>query len=310
VGRRASVSLLVIFVTGASGFLGTAVLAEIALSGRIAVGIARRAPSAESPHHLREIDLSLASDALAKDMEAFGATTLIHLALVSRPSFDTAPGLAESRTELIDRFVISACKQSSSLRRVIMVSSSAVYGALAPGQQVFSEARAPAPNSHYGRSKLAQEQRWESANLPQPVVVARVFNITGPGEPPTLVCGAIAERLSKSGHGSQLPLRNSESVRDFSDVRDAAGALLGIADMEGMPPSRVNVCSGKGITISDLARMIIKASGREVTLAADGSGSESRSVGNPQVLTEQIGWRHRFSLQESASAVWSTTRRA
>jgi nucleoside-diphosphate-sugar epimerase len=298
----------VIFVTGASGFLGTAVLGEIALRGRVAFGTVRRTPSTGSPHHLREIDLTLASDALAEHMEASGATTLIHLALVNRLSFDTTPSLAESQTEIIDRFVIAACKRSSTLRRVIIVSSSAVYGALQPGEQLLSEARGPAPNGQYGRSKLAQEQRWERANLQHPVVVARVFNITGPGEPPTLVCGALAERLAKLAEGSQLPLKSSESVRDFSDVRDAAAALLGIADMEGAPPSKVNVCSGKGITISDLARMIIKASGREVILAADGAGGESRSVGDPQLLTEQIGWRRRFSLQESASAVWSSTR--
>lgn len=298
----------VIVVTGASGFLGTALLAELGLQDRTALGIVRRAPRAPSLHQIRVIDLSLESDALITQMETSGATTLIHAALPSRQSFEGATGVAESETENLDRVVLGACRRCSSLQRAILVSSSAVYGPLRPEEDRLAETRHPVPNSRYGRGKLAQEERWERANLPNPTVVARVFNITGPGEPPSLVCGAIAEKVGRLNRGAELPLRNSESVRDFSDVRDAAGALLGIADMEGIPPSRVNICSGNGITISHLARMIIAASGREVSLAPDGSGGESRSIGNPNVLIKRVGWRNRFSLQESASAVWLTAR--
>jgi GDP-4-dehydro-6-deoxy-D-mannose reductase len=281
---------------------------EIAQRGRVAIAIQRRAPSVQSSHHFREIDLSLGGDTLGEDMRDFGATTLIHMALADRPSFDVTPDLAESQTEIIDRSVIDACKRSPSLRRVILVSSSAVYGALQPGEDSVTEAREPAPNSHYGRSKLAQEERWERANLPCPIVVARIFNITGPREPSSLVCGAIAERLAKLGKGSHLPLKNSESVRDFSDVRDAAGALLGVADLNETQSLRINICSGKGIPVSAIARMIIEASGREVILDADGSGGDSRSIGDTRLLAEKTGWHHRFSLRESASAVWSTIR--
>lgn len=298
---------VMIVVTGASGFLGGAVLNEIENRGLQPVGIGGPSQADPADGRFMRLDLAESSDLLARSLRDSRAEALIHAALPAREAFEKDPAGSDSRIERIDRNVIMACAESPNLRTVILVSSSAVYGPLKTTERSFSETRPPEPAAHYGRSKLAQEKRWSGAPLNARLVIARVFNITGPHEPASNLGGAFARRLAGMSDGASIPLRNSESVRDFSDVRDTAAGIVSLTTLRTPVPPVINICSGIGTIVSNFARMILEASGRDITLVADGQGKDSRSVGDSSLFSIATGLSPKFTLEESAAAVWTST---
>jgi nucleoside-diphosphate-sugar epimerase len=119
--------------------------------------------------------------------------------------------------------------------RVIAAGSAAEYGATPESELPIREESAPAPVSDYGRSKLTATERAieMSETLGVPVVIARIFNVTGPGEPDSLVFGKLAQgiaRAEREARSADILVGPLGATRDLIDVRDVALALLAIAD--------------------------------------------------------------------------------
>jgi nucleoside-diphosphate-sugar epimerase len=132
--------------------------------------------------------------------------------------------------------------------------------------------------------------------------MARVFNLVGPQEPTTLVCAAFAQRLAATQPGKQdLEIRNSESVRDFVDVRDVADALARLTDA---PEGVYNIATGAPRVIVDIARMLVDIAAADVRLRPDGRGGDSFSVGSADRLRDATGWTPRYTLEQSLQSVW------
>ena len=294
-----------IAVAGSTGFLGSAVMNELSNAGIVALGIARNSTLPPASHHqIAQVDLAHDVDRLQRELDRFRVTCLIHLALVSKPTFDHSPALAASGVEAIDHTLIEACRRSSTLQTIILASSAAVYGDRHPQGYRIPESGELAPGSIYGQIKLAQEKRWCSAALIQRLVTARVFNLIGPGEPTSYVCSAISHNLTKLKDGDALPIRSSASTRDFCDVRDVSRALIAIASLGADAPATVNICSGVPTTIAQLADIVVRVSGRNVRVTPDNAGAESRSLGDPGLLRSTTKWRQQLDLEQSASSVW------
>jgi nucleoside-diphosphate-sugar epimerase len=292
-----------VVVTGAGGFLGRAVL-EVLLDQRTRVVAIGRRAAAAGPH-VRWVCCDLAGDVqqLRSVPGVEEAVAVLHLAAPSRRRFVQTPDSAAAELAAIDACVIDACLSSPAMTRIVVASSCAVYGDRIADRRRLDEAMPLRPTSAYGLAKQEQERRWADARLDRPLVTARLFNLTGPGEPDTLVCAAIAARLRGVPDGSPFPVSNSESVRDFVDVRDAAAALVTLARSPVV--GALNVCDGVPRTIAEVARTLVAISGRRVQLDADGAGADSWSVGDPSRLLAATTWRPRRSLQESLAAVWS-----
>jgi GDP-4-dehydro-6-deoxy-D-mannose reductase len=294
-----------IVVTGASGFLGSAVLRETAIRGREGIGVVRRINEKDSHGRLLVTDLLESPDALKRGIAESRAGILVHCAIPNRESFDAYPASADSLTERIDLNVIRGCAESGYIRRIVLVSSSSVYGPLTTSENAFQELRLPTPVTQYGRIKLAQEKRWTAA-FGAALLIARVFNVTGPGEPSSMVAGSLAERIANSDSHTVLSIRNSQSVRDFSDVRDVASALIHISRLSSSTPRCFNVSSDVGTTVLELAELIRTASGRDIKIQPDYTGAESRSIGDSKLLRSRTGWRNKIPLEASVRAMWNS----
>jgi len=102
------------------------------------------------------------------------------------------------------------------------------------------------------------------------VVCPRVFDLLGPGQSTTLVAGAMVERLEflSSDGKEEFRVMNPESIRDFLDVRDVSRLLWQVAlrwksIQSGRP---INIGSGVGTKIGDLARDLLEVSGQSLQL--------------------------------------------
>jgi len=147
---------------------------------------------------------------------------------------------------------------------VILGSSAGVYGVLNPNQLPVKETAGCEPIDVYGITKLASEHisRLLGRRHGIPVIVARIFNIVGPGQDERHVCGRMAALLSinfNNAHAT-VTFRNLETTRDFIDVRDVVRALLLLA-AHGEPQSIYNVATGVETPIRSVLTELVELTG-------------------------------------------------
>lgn len=188
--------------------------------------------------------------------------------------------------------------------RILLVGSAAEY---APDERPLDECAPKQPATLYGLSKLAQTQIGlaYASNRGLDVVVARPFNLLGPGVPEVLAPGAfargIAERLA-SGDARPLEVGDLSASRDFLDVRDTVAAYAALLH-KGRSGCEYNVCSGVATRMqSVLDAMLERAGGRVSARSASDPARLSKvrvSVGSAERLRAETPWRPRIPLDQS-----------
>jgi len=252
-------------VTGSRGFLGRALTRLLRQRGDRVLGLDLRPGD-----HPDDVVGDLADPGSWRGrLDPRGMTGVFHLA--GRVG---EPGDAEGRKALMQDTLEGtigllewACGQEPR-PRMVLASSSAVYGVPASPDGRIGESDPLAPRLFYGVVKAAQEElvRREVRLGRLEAVVARLFNLTGPGEGPGSLPGATALQLVRGA--TVLRLGRLDTVRDFLDVRDAARALVLVMERGGAGEV-VHVASGVGESVGDRVMRLVRASGRSVAIEKD-----------------------------------------
>lgn len=165
--------------------------------------------------------------------------------------------------------------------------------------------------SPYGIAKAAQTLlALKSAEIfGQDVVIARTFNLIGPGMSRFFVLGEICAQLAEGV--TELKLGNIESERDFIDIRDAVTAY-GLLMESNASGGVYNVCTGVPTPIRRLIDMAVDASGADVTVASASdllrTHDFDRVIGDPTQLQSLIGWQPSTSLEQTVADVVASFR--
>jgi NDP-hexose 4-ketoreductase len=290
-------------VIGAGGLLGGAVAGCLASSGRSWIGTSRGGLPGGGGHpapsgRLRRLDLA-DRDELRRLLLEVQPRFIVNAA--SHP-----PGAAVEQMRRIhldgSANLLAAVEETGSACRVLLLGSAAEYGNAAAGTRL-GEAAPLRPLSDYGRIKAAAGERaLARRERGVDLVVARVFNLIGPGQGARLLAGAL---LAKLARGEQpLGVDDANFVRDWVDVRDVARALVLLAEAAVAPPV-VNVCTGTGRRVATLARRLAALAGAAVTPRATPTGPTVlwRSVGAPQRL-RALGWQPEVPFARSLVDQW------
>jgi nucleoside-diphosphate-sugar epimerase len=141
-----------IVVTGASGFVGTALSRELLARGHAVRAAVRHSPSPASAGlqyvHVPDIAADFDRSALLDDAEA-----IVHLAAIAHRGASEA----ELRRVNVDATLRLAEAAAGRVRRFVFLSSVKVHGENS-GTGAYRESDAPRPEGAYGRSKRAAEQ--------------------------------------------------------------------------------------------------------------------------------------------------------
>lgn len=194
---------------------------------------------------------------------------------------------------------------------VVLASSGQVYGSVAPGAPPVTEDAPLAPEGPYAVSKLCTEflaqQAWNGEGVP--TVSLRTFNYTGPWQSPTFVCSDFARQVARIEAGlsaAEMTVGNLEAQRDFSDVRDVIDAFL-LAAERGQPGRAYNIASGEASSIGSVLDHLRSAVDIEIEVRQD--PERLRKI-DPSVLRgdasrarEELGWKPRFSLEDTLDSV-------
>lgn len=290
-----------VLVTGAAGFLGSAVCRAAVAENVPVVGLVRAGELAEPVEGVvyRKIDWSasetietaLAESVPGRIVHCAGATPRVHL--------NTAK-LYEANVALVWR-LLEAVQVAAPDAGVAVVSTAGVYG---PTPVVPTTEGEPLnPVTHYAWSKVLAEQtaRAFAGVEGLRVSIARPFNLIGAGEPKGSVVSDVIEQLRAGA--SVIRVRETSSVRDFVDVDDAARALLLLAEL-GEPGEAYNVCSGVGTSVGELLEALLEVAGAVVTLDVTSEGFEGTvSVGSP-ARVGALGWETAVSIRTSLDRSW------
>ena len=187
--------------------------------------------------------------------------------------------------------------------RLVYVGSCAQYGKVDPAELPVVEDRRCEPVTDYGFFKHGEELHLKKIlrHAGKSGCFARVFNVTGPGEPERMVGGAFASRLL-SGTG-EIVVGNLSGKRDFLDVRDVAKALACLGN-SGSRLETYNISSGKSVSIGDYLNMMLAAYDERVEVIQDatvGSVIDIPELVGSNRRLQQLGWTPEYDLSETIS---------
>jgi UDP-glucose 4-epimerase len=147
----------------------------------------------------------------------------------------------------------------SKVKRVIFASSGcSVYGSEAPLplKEDFISLHLDTP---YMITKLLGELycNYFTDYYKLPIVIARFFNVIGPGEIPGAYRNVIPNFIYWALHGKKLPITGTgEETRDFTYVDDIVDGLLKMGISEKAVGQAINLASNTETQINDLANWI------------------------------------------------------
>ncbi|MBK8802191.1 MAG: NAD-dependent epimerase/dehydratase family protein [Fibrobacteres bacterium] len=275
------------------------------------------------PSHLARKDVQYVRTDLRDQEEAqrlfeyHQPTQVFHLAVQgSVRTGEQEPEEALLGNVSIARNVLEACKRHCPGARILLQSSSEVYGRgpTSRGAEIpRSETDPLAPLSTTGASLACAEilagQYSQGHGLR--ILVVRPFNVVGPGLSPHLLAGEIAWQLARIRLDKGEPVvytGDLEVKRDYLDVRDLVRAYLLLME-KGESGQTYNVCSGKSISARQVAELLVQFHGGSVELRFDPRRERSTEipimVGSAEKLTLATGWLPAIPLRESLRDLWN-----
>ena len=308
-----------VLITGATGFVGRHLAAELLRSGHEVlltnITAERVAIAAFGQLDVQALDITN-FESCQTVIGSFDPDAVIHLAGIAQTTGQPPELLTQVNVhgaENVARALALLPKKKDHVSRTLLfVSSAFVYGdGLISGAHYFSEGAATQPRGPYGASKLAAEAAVAKYDSPHMgVYIARPFNHIGPGQEPSFVVPALCGRIRKADAEATIETGNLDALRDFSDVRDVVRAYRLI--IEKRPREKVFVIgSGKSVAVQTVFDLLNQMSGKHITQkVADYLRRDEGTaalVADISLANNVLGWRPEISLEQSIKDVWDAT---
>jgi nucleoside-diphosphate-sugar epimerase len=246
-----------VVVTGAGGFIGSALCGELRARGRPLIGTVRGMRSGMPPDLQPVGDLADAGDAVLDDLVG-GAEAVVHLAgrahVLQDDARDPEAAYARANAEMTARLARAAAR--AEVRRFVLASSVKVNGESTRRGRPFAPDDAPHPEDAYARSKLAAERAlFEAArDTPMVPIVLRLPLVYG-----TAARGNFPRLVDAVRRGRRLPLASIDNRRALLYVGNLVDAISAVLDVPQPRPGVYFVADTESVSTPDLVRAIAAA---------------------------------------------------
>ncbi|MGC9540003.1 NAD-dependent epimerase/dehydratase family protein [Streptomyces sp. UG1] len=296
-----------VVVTGAAGFIGSHLSRALLEAGTTVVGVDRRHPQrdplaaanlAELTSFPNFVPLTADLTTCALDPVLLDADAVFHLAAIPgvRPSWGPKfDSYVAANIQTVQRIMTAATRLH--IRRVVLASSSSVYGATdgSPSR----ETDRPAPLSPYAVSKLAAEHLC-LAHAARPgtateAIALRYFTVYGPRQRPDMLIHRVL--TATLGQTSLSIFGNGLQQRDFTYVDDAVRATIAAA-VAPVASTVINVGAGSSNTITDVLNIAHQLTGRPVPAlrSAAAAGDVPATLADITQARDLLGWKPEVAL--------------
>ena len=233
-------------LSGASGFIGRHVLAELTRHDIAPVVILR--PNADVPDFLRQhrivrIDIANAGpDAYA---QVGCPDVLIHLAWGGLPNYWS---LHHFERELPAHYAFLKGLVVTGLPHLVVSGTCFEYG-MQSGP--LREDLPTSPANPYGLAKDSLRRQLEQLRRLHPFSMAwaRLFYLHGQAQPPGSLLPLLSSAVERGD--TVFPMSGGQQLRDYLDVAEAARHLVALA-LEARDVGVINVCSGRPVSVRRL----------------------------------------------------------
>ncbi len=299
-----------VLVTGAGGFIGSHLAERLVREGCQVTALLHYDARANrsnlefvEPAVIREMNVQAGDvrdpffmSRLIKDCDV-----VFHLAaLIGIPYSYMAPA-SYVETNIQGTLNVLESGLAHNVERIIQTSTSECYGT---AQYTPIDERHPLHGqSPYAATKIGADKLAESFHLSfgLRVTTIRPFNTFGPRQSARAVIPTILSQLLSGA--AKLRLGSLDPVRDLNYVTNTVDGFIALASSEDAIGQVVNLGSGSGVTIEQLARLAMKVVGREISVECDEQrtrplASEVRTLLCDHTLATQLtGWQPRIDLE-------------
>jgi dTDP-6-deoxy-L-talose 4-dehydrogenase (NAD+) len=246
-------------VTGATGFVGRHVLADLLVRGVEVVATAR----VPERIHVTDRRLTTVSMDVAEADDAFARLgepdVLLHLAWGGLPNYHSHMHLENELPRQIA--FLNACARAG-LRRVVVTGTCLEYG-MQSG--CLDESLPTAPITAYGRAKDRLRAHLQSlaSDSGLQLTWARLFYLYGPGQASTSLYSQL--RAAIASGAVEFPMSPGDQQRDFLPI-EAAVAQLSALTLNAPDAGIVNLCSGVPKSVASLVHELLQGWGADLRL--------------------------------------------
>jgi len=239
--------------------------------------------------------------ALVRELVA-GIDVVVNAAAESHVEKSILEGASEFVTTNVEgtQILLDAFRDAP-LERFLLISSSEVYGTAETDpmdERHPLEPRSPYAATKAGGDRLAYSY-WVTYGLP--VVIVRPFNNYGPRQHPEKV---VPRFVTQALQGQELTIHgDGHASRDWLHVDDTASAIEALIDapLEQVAGQVVNVATGRDITVTEIARLVLEVVGNpsaSTVHVPERPGQVDRHIGSTDKLARLTGWRSAIAFED------------
>jgi len=293
-----------ILVTGATGFIGRALIPHLHARKDIEVWVLTRG---QPPHHtgasrsisafppeigvvhadLRELS------ATAEAVESASPDCVLHLAAAgaTEPFLDIENALSHNLTGTIN--LLRACfEQEGSCRRFLLARS--------PGEITAMNVYAASKAAVWKFCEMfVRTKQW-------PIAGAMIYQAYGPGQPGRAL---IPSALAAAKAGDNFPMTNGTQERDWIHINDVVSGIMAVMEADLPPGSTVDLGTGCLTSVADVVRQIyaLVGNGGEPLIGClpTRPGEVPIQVADSRRTREMTGWETTVDVKTGLSLLAS-----
>lgn len=245
-----------VLVTGATGLIGSRLVAQLRRVHFEVHGVSR---SAESVPFSHRVDLCEPRETCAV-VHSVGPSVILHLA----GSQHASPSRLYADNVLTTVNVMHAAVCVDPSPAIVVVGSASEYGN--PASRWVTEGSPTRPLTDYGRTKVAASMlaRSIAERVDLRLCILRPFNVVSPDIPSTTALGNMRRQLlEQTGAPRVVRCGRVDIVRDFVPLEFVVDVLAGMLELDAWP-AVLNVCTGVGVGLGELLLAMGNVIGLEV----------------------------------------------
>jgi nucleoside-diphosphate-sugar epimerase len=292
-----------LLVTGAGGFLGSAVVRAALNRGLDVVAVARRPQPGRLPDAHRGYSFRIADmidpAGIRALVEAERPDAIVHSAW-SGVTSKARESTAQLYDNLLPSCALIEAAATSGVRTFVGIGSQAEYGRI---DGIVSEDRLPSPTSLYGAVKLATCEVGGAISLAAGMRFAwlRLFATYGPGDNPAWLIPSLIQTFRS---GARPKLTSGTQKWDYLFIDDAAAGVLAAVCADGAA-GIFNLASGTAVPVRQIVETIRDITVPDMELVYGevpfGKNQIMHMEGSYERLRAATGWAPTTELAEGLS---------